>query len=137
MACVVVAALGCFRLLSPKQTERDLLRQQSEQVRGELAQAQALEASLGGFGAQAEALRKRLEAAQERLPTEKEMPGLYRQISDLAFQSGLAMAVFTPPPPEEEEIFFYVPITVNAEGNFHQFGNFLPRMGPITPIVNF
>ena len=92
MACVVVAALGYFLLLSPKQTERDVLRQQSEQVRGELAQAQALEASLRGFRAQAEALRKRLEAAQERLPTEKEMPGLYRQISDLAFQSGLGLA---------------------------------------------
>ena len=58
MACVVVAALGYFLLLSPKQTERDALRQQSEQVRGELAQAQALEASLRGFRAQAEALRK-------------------------------------------------------------------------------
>ena len=97
MACVIVAALGYFLLLSPKQIERDALRAQGEQVRAELTQAQALEASLRGFRAQAEALRKRLEAAQERLPTEKEMPGLYRQISDLAFQSGLAMAVFTPP----------------------------------------
>jgi type IV pilus assembly protein PilO len=136
MACVVVAALGYFLLLSPKQAERDALRQQSEQVRAELAQAQALEASLRGFRAQAEALRKRLEAAQERLPTEKEMPALYRQISDLAFQSGLAMAVFTPRAPEEKEIFFDVPITVNAEGSYHQFGNFLARMGRMPRIVN-
>src|SRR5258707_14424862 len=104
MACVVVAALGYFLLLSPKQTERDLLRQQSEHARGELAQAQALEASLRGFRAQAEALRKRLEAAQERLPTEKEMPGLYPQISALDFQSRPAMGVFTPRDPDEDEI---------------------------------
>ena len=131
-----MAALGYFLLLSPKETERDALRQQSEQVRTELAQAQALEASLRGFRAQAEALRRRLEAAQERLPTEKEMPGLYRQISDLAFQSGLSMAVFTPRAPEEKEIFFDVPITVNAEGSYHQFGNFLARMGRMPRIVN-
>src|ERR1051325_3003559 len=80
MACVIVAALGYFLLLSPKETERDALRQQSEQVRAELAQAQALEARLRGFRAQAEALRKRLEAGPERLPTQKEMPALYRQI---------------------------------------------------------
>src|SRR5260370_21781863 len=91
MACVVVAALGYFLLLSPKQTERDLLRQQSEQVRGELAQAQALEASLRGFRAQAEALRKRLEAAQERLPTEKETPRPYPQITHLPLPASLAM----------------------------------------------
>src|ERR1700730_9297108 len=92
MACVIVAALGYFLLLSPKETERDTLRQQSEQVRAALAQARPREASLRGFRAQAEALRKRLEAAQERLPTEKEMAGLYGQICDLGFQSGLAMA---------------------------------------------
>src|SRR6476660_2715672 len=95
MACVVIAALGYFLLLSPKQAERDALRQQSEQVRAELAQAQALEASLRGFRSQSESLLKKLESAHERLPTEKEMPALYRQISDLAFQSGLALAVFT------------------------------------------
>ncbi len=64
------------------------------------------------------------------------MPALYRQISDLAFQSGLAMAVFTPRAPEEKEVFFDVPITVNAEGSYHQFGNFLARMGRMPRIVN-
>ena len=135
-ACVIVAALGYFLLLSPKQTERDALRAQSEHVRAELMQAQALEASVRGFKAQAVALRMRLVAAAERLPTEKEMPALYRQISDLAFQSGLSMAVFTPRAPEEKEIFFDVPITVNAEGSYHQFGNFLARMGKMPRIVN-
>src|SRR6202035_3097286 len=63
------------------------------------------------------------------------MPGLYRQISDLAFQSGLAMDVFTPRAPEEKEIFFDVPITVSAEGTYHQFGGFLARMGKMPRIV--
>src|SRR4029450_9625096 len=114
-ASVIVAGRGDLPPPSPRQTERDALRAQSEQVRAELMQAQALEASVRGFKAQAEALRKRLEAAAERLPTEKEMHGVYREISDLAFQSGLSMAVFTPRAPEEKEIFFDVPITVNAE----------------------
>ena len=34
-ACVIVAALGYFLLLSPKQIERDALRGQGEQVRAE------------------------------------------------------------------------------------------------------
>jgi type IV pilus assembly protein PilO len=45
------------------------------------------------------------------------------------------MAVFTPRTPEEKEIFFDVPITVNAEGTFHQFGSFLARMGKMPRIV--
>ena len=44
--------------------------------------------------------------------------------------------MFTPRAPEEKEIFFDVPITVNAEGTYHQFGNFLARMGRMPRIVN-
>ncbi len=133
---VIVAALGYFLLISPKQAHRDVVRAENNKVRAELMQAQALEASLRPFKVQAEALRRRLEVAKERLPTEKEIPGLYRQVSDLAFQSGLSWAVFTPKAPEEKDIFFEVPITVTAEGTYHQFGEFVARMGQLPRIVN-
>src|SRR5258705_12286650 len=106
MACVIVAALGYFLLLSPKQTERDALRSQGEQVRAELTQAQALEASLRGFRAQAEALRKRLEPAQERLPTENDRPALSRHASERGFQSGPPTAVCAPRAPRALERVF-------------------------------
>jgi len=90
---VVVAGLGYFLLISPKIGERSTLRQQNEALRTEVRKAQADEANLRPFRAQADALRKRLQAAKERLPSEKEMPRLYRQLTDIAFQSGLQVAL--------------------------------------------
>ena len=99
---VIVAALGYF-IVSPKSTERDVLRQRNEALQAEVAKARVEEAGLRTFRAQADALRKRLDLAKGRLPSEREIPGLYRQISDLALQAGLAVALFAPKPAEDKD----------------------------------
>ena len=81
-------------------------------------------------------LRKRLDAAKERLPQEREIPQVYRQVSDLATQSGLAVALFQPKPPEDRDVLTEVPIAVTAEGTYHQMGAFLQRMGQMPRIVS-
>ncbi len=132
---VIVAALGYF-IVSPKSTERDALRQRNEVLQAEVEKARAEEAGLRTFRAQAGALRKRLELAKGRLPSEREIPGLYRQVSDLALQSGLAVALFAPKPPEDKDTVTEIPITVSAEGTYHQLGSFFSRIGRIPRIVN-
>jgi type IV pilus assembly protein PilO len=133
---VILAGIGYFLVISPKISERDSLRPQSEALRVEVEKARADEASLRPFRAQAEALRKRLQAAKERLPSEKEMPRLYRQLTDLAFQSGLQVALFIPKPPEDKEDVAEVPITMSCEGNYHQLGAFFARVSRLPRIVD-
>src|SRR5215475_4587851 len=133
---VVVAGLVYFMLISPKIDERASLRQRNDELQAEVNKARADEANLRPFRLQAEALRKRLQAAKERLPTEKEMPGLYRQLSNMATQSGLQLAVFTPKPPAEREDVAAVPIAMTAEGNYHQLGAFFDRMSRLPRIVD-
>lgn len=135
IALAVVAAIGYF-VISPKTAEREALRQRNETLQAEVTKARADEASLRPFRAQAEALRRRLEVARSRLPSEREIPGLYRQISDLAGQSGLAVALFATKPAEEKDSVAEIPISVTAEGTYHQFGGFFSRMGRIPRIVN-
>jgi type IV pilus assembly protein PilO len=133
---VIVAGLGYFFLVSPKIDERASLRQQNEGLQVEVRKATADEANLRPFRLQAEALRKRLQAAKERLPSEKEMPGLYRQLSDLASQSGLQLAAFSPKPPADREDVAAVPIAMTAEGNYHQLGSFFARVSRLPRIVD-
>ncbi|MGH7534681.1 MAG: type 4a pilus biogenesis protein PilO, partial [Gemmatimonadales bacterium] len=135
LGLAAVAGLCYFGLISPKQYERTGLMQQNDALQAELLKARADEANLRAFRLQAAALRKRLEVAKQRLPSKKEIPGLYRQISDLAFQSGLAVALFAPKPPEDRDIVAEVPITIISEGSYHQFGGFFARMGRLARIV--
>ncbi len=132
---VIVAGLAYFLLLSPRKAERDGLFQQNEALRAELSKARADEANLHEFRAQAAALRRRLDAARERMPAEKEMPVLYRQLSDLALRSGLNVALFAPKAPEARAGFSEVPITVTAETSYHQLGAFFDRVGRLPRLV--
>ena len=132
----IVAGLGYVLVISPKIAERATLRQVSETLRAEVAKAHADEANLRPFRLQAEALRRRLQAAKDRLPSEKEMPQLYRQITDLALQSGLQVALFAPKPQEEKDDVAAVPIAMTGEGSYHQLGAFFTRVSRLPRIVD-
>jgi type IV pilus assembly protein PilO len=134
VAVLIVAGIGYFAV-SPRLAERESLRQRHQALQTELIKARADEANLRPFRREAEAMRKRLELAHARLPSEREIPALYRQLSDLAFQSGLAVALFAPKPPEDRDTVAEVPISVTAEGTYHQLGGFFSRMARITRIV--
>jgi type IV pilus assembly protein PilO len=133
---VALGALSFFLLIQPKWEERDALWNRNETLRAKVVQARADEANLRPFRVQAAALRKRLEAAQERLPLEREVPRLYRQVSDLAIQSGLGLALFQPRAPEERAILTELPIAVISESGYHQLGVFFDKIGRLPRIVN-
>ena len=132
----VLVAGGYFLLLSPKMVEVGGLRGQREAKQAELMQSRAVAASLARFKQEAQALRAKLETAKERLPSEKEIPGLYRQVSDLAFQSGLSVGLFQPKDPVTEDVYLKLPITINAEAGYHQLGSFFDRLARLPRIVN-
>jgi type IV pilus assembly protein PilO len=136
MLLVIVGALSYFLLISPAATDRDGLRQQNEVLRAEVLKARADEAGLRPFRAQAEALRKRLETAKERLPSEREIPRLYRQVSDLASQAGLGVALFQPKNPEDRDVLTEVPIAVTVECSYNQLGAFFEKLGRLPRIVS-
>ena len=133
---LVLAGLGYYLFIGTKLTERASLQQQHEALRIEVQKAQADEANVRPFRAQAESLRRRLEAAKERLPSDKEMPRLYRQLTDLAFQSGLHVSLFAPKAPEDREDVAEVPVNMTAEGGYHQVGAFFARVGRLPRIVD-
>ncbi len=133
---VVLVAGGFFLLLSPKSLEVGALRDQRAVKQADLLQSRAAAASLARFKEEAKALRAKLETAKGRLPSEKEIPGLYRQVSDLAFQSGLSVSLFQPKDLITKDIYEEVPITVNAEASYHQLGSFFYQLSRLSRIIN-
>jgi len=136
LVLVIVGALGYFLLISSARVERDALFQENEVHRAAVLKAKADEANLRPFRAQAEALRRRLEVAKERLPQEREIPHVYRQVSDLALRAGLGVSLFQPKPPEDRDVLTEVPIAVTAEGTYHQMGTFFQHVSEMPRIVS-
>jgi type IV pilus assembly protein PilO len=132
---VVVLGAGYFFLISPAKLRVVDLRARHESLTAEVTQNEAIAANLAKFRAQALALRQRLEAVRERLPVDKEIPQLYRTVSNLAHQSGLSVLLFQPREPQPKEFYAEVPITVNAEVGYHQLGSFFERLARLPRIV--
>ena len=136
MTLAIIGGLGYFLLISGARAERDTLFEENNVRRAEVLKAKADEVALRQFGPQAAALRKRLEVAKERLPSEREIPQVYRQVSDLAARSGLGVSLFQPKPTEDRDVLSEVPIAVTAECTYHQLGAFLERVGKMPRIVS-
>lgn len=137
-AVLILAILGggYFLLISPAQSEVAAVRAKSDSLQAEVTQNRAVAANLSRFRQEAIVLRRRLDAVRERLPNEKEIPPLYRTVSNLAFQSGLAFSIFQPREPQQKDFYAEVPITVSAEVGYHQLGNFFERLTRLPRIVN-
>ena len=117
--------------------------EQQQQKEAQLAdlqkQIRALEATanrLPEFQREVQALEARLELLKRILPPEKEMPDLMRRIQYLAAQSSLRVAKFNPAPPRQAEFYQEIPINLDLEGSYHNFGGFLDRISRMSRLIN-
>lgn len=133
---LLLGAGAHFLLLSPLQAQVTELETRAGSLQRELVQSRAIVADLARFRREVAALEARLAALKERLPSEKEMPSLYRTLSDAASSSGLAIALFQPREPRAKEYYSEIPVTVTAEGGYHQLGEFFERVAKLPRVVN-
>ena len=135
MVLVLAGGLTYYFVLSPLQQRVAELETQNEQVQREVAQHRAMVADLERYRREAAELEKRLAILQEKLPTEKEMPPLYRTMSDAAFESGLAVSLFQPREAKVRDYYNEIPISIVAEGGYHELGEFLEKVGRLPRVV--
>ncbi len=132
---VGILAGGYFLLISPVDTRIAALRTKVTALETELTQARAQVAELARFRREVAQLEARLTVLKDKLPTEKETPALYRTLSDAAQQSGLGVSLFQPRPAVAKDYVSEIPITVTAEGGYHQLGEFFEKVARLPRVV--
>jgi len=133
---IVIVAAFYFLLLAPALAEVARLSAQLDSLQQEVARSRAIVADLMKFRREVAELTARLNALKEKLPGEREIPTLYRTVSDAATASGLGVALFQPRPPATRDYYIEIPITLNAEAGYHQIGEFFERVAKLTRVVN-
>jgi type IV pilus assembly protein PilO len=118
---VAFAAAGYFLLLAPAHERLAALRQKKAQVTADVNKIAELE--------------RRLALLQDRLPSEKETPTLYRALSSAAEQAGLGVSLFQPKEARPKDVVNEIPITVAAEGSYHQLAKFFERVAGLPRVV--
>ena len=132
---VGIVAAGWFLLLAPIQVEIAALDARRQQLATELGQARSQVAELQRFRREVSELQAKLDLLKAKLPTEKETPGLYRAVNEAAQASGLGVALFQPRDAKQREYVAEIPITITAEGGYHQLGQFFERVAGLERVV--
>jgi len=126
---------GWFLLLAPAQAEVVTLQDRRQQLATELAQARSQVAELQRFRREVAELQAKLDILKAKLPTEKETPALYRSLSEAAQGAGLGVSLFQPREPKPKDYVAEIPITITAEGGYHQLGQFFEKVAGLDRVV--
>lgn len=127
----VLGGAGYFLGIVPMAGRVAALRVQRDEQQKEIARMRVLVADLARVRAQSAEVARQLEVAKERLPTEREMPSLYRTLSDAAVQAGLAVTLFQPQPARARDFYSEIPIALVGEGGYHEVGDFVGRVAAL------
>jgi type IV pilus assembly protein PilO len=131
----IIGAAAYFLLISPLQIKVDQLSTQNEALQRELIQSRAIAAELPRFLREVAELEVKINVLKDKLPTEREMPTFYRSMSDAGLQAGLGVSLFQPRDGVTKDYYVEIPITVNAEGSYHQIGDFLVRVARLPRVA--
>ncbi len=132
---VIIGAASYFLLLSPLDTKLAQLRAQNASLGDEVVKARAMVADLARTRREMAELEVKVAILKDRLPSERELPTLYRSLHDAGTQAGLGVALFQPREGQIKDYYVEIPIAVNAEGSYHQLGEFLERLARLPRVV--
>ena len=128
---VLVGLMYVFTVYYPSMSELDTLKSNKENLKRQKAQVEARVANKETFDQELERLTKELSIALTELPSDREIPGLLKGISQLGKKVGLEVRRFTPLPEERREYVAEVPVELEVEGSFHEVAMFFDRLSKI------
>ncbi len=136
MGLAILGAGTYFLVLSPLALRVDGLRAQRASVEREVIAARAAANEVNRIRREIAELTARLDILKDRLPTEKEMPTLFRSVTDAAFQAGLQVALFQPREGKVRDYYVEIPIALTAESGYHELGEFFEKVSRLPRLVN-
>lgn len=122
-----------------------LLQDKHEAVEKEIAKEQELKdeyrrkafqvASLDALRKQMADVEGRFAELLTQLPTDKEVPGLLEDITEIGREAGLEFNLIALQPERKEQFYVELPIRIMVRGNYHQMGEFVSGVAAIKRIV--
>jgi len=97
--------------------------------RAKLAVAREKAGRLDELKGDYEALKVKVEKAEEKLPREKEIPRLLREITNAGGKFKIDISNFQPRPEEPQKYYISHPFLISVESNYHNLAYFLTEIG--------
>jgi type IV pilus assembly protein PilO len=133
---LVLAGAFYYYYETPAQTAMGARRTELAAIQSRITLGQTKARQLPEFRKQIGELEARLEVLKPILPTERDAGDLLRRVQTLAVQSNLTILGFRPQAITLADMHAEWPISLQLEGNYHNFGLFLDRVSKFPRIIN-
>lgn len=133
MSVVVYAGVHFYVSEQHTQLEREI--QKEVQYKKEFEKKSFQVANLSALRKQMEDVEVKFSELLGQLPTDKEVPGLLEDISDIGRAAGLQIKVIQLAGERKAKFYIELPINIEVKGTYHQMGQFVSGVAAIKRIV--
>lgn len=134
-AVVGMPVASYFLVFRPQNNEINRARQDVEYTKKLLDKLRAETARNADLEKAIEEIRQNVTAAETRLPSDKEISDVVRQVSDLALQAGLQDPTMKSAKPVQASLYMEQPLEMNIKGDFRSFFVFLANVEKLPRIM--
>lgn len=132
---LVTLAAAYFVLVRPLLDDINNARAQEESLLNEYREKDSKLRNLKLYQIQVEEMERTFGELLQKLPKETEIPGLVEDINFTGVSSGLRFNNIKVQPEIKQEFFIELPISIEAQGDYHSFGAFSSGLAALPRIV--
>ena len=132
---VGVVFLGVHYYTSDKEKMLQSKTRVESKLKTEYASVSNQVANLASLRKQMADVEEQFKEIKRQLPTQKEVPGLLEDITNIGIASGLVINSLVLQSERKDKYYIELPIHISAKGSYHQVGNFVSGIAAIKRIV--
>lgn len=133
---IIIGVVEFQMFYVPLNEELKNLESQTNKLRVELAESQAIADNLPRFREEVAILNEELKRALELLPDQADVQGLYRQLSNEAKKTNVDLIQFRPSGKSDHGFYSGLNMDIQFKGTFHDIAIFIDQIGKLNRIVN-
>lgn len=130
-----ILAGGYFLVVQSQQEVLERSQAKEAELRALYERRAEEAANLDAYRVQMAEIEKNFGVLLRQLPEDTEVPGLLDDISNVGVTNGLALDFIGLKPEQRKEFYVELPITIEATGNYHDFGAFVSGVSSLPRIV--
>ena len=125
-----------FYFMHPLLTRHEILEANLATLEAKIIEKEKLVSEIDRYKKGIEELRQKFAVVVQKLPEQKEIPGLMTAISTEGRSEGLEILLFEPAPPIPKDFYDEIPIRVNVKGKYAEIWGFFEKVAALPRVVN-
>lgn len=126
---------GYWYIIKQQISELETRERKEQQLKTTYIEKKTLAINLPAYKKQMEEIRQRFGLLLQQLPNKTEVPELLIDITQAGLGQGLKFNLFDPGNKSVKDFYAVLPIKINVNGTYHEYGEFISDLSTLSRIV--